>query len=285
MTTREDLDRKRLADRKTALLGLAADSNSEKHGSCLSSEEMGELLDHCCSPEQRHHFLTHLSTCDTCYREWLDLQACRETRAVPGKPLLFRRKVLPIAGSLLAAAASVVFYLNIDKGTVPDQVSTPTSPEADGMRGKSIQRADDALFEEPLTGLEYPVPLEVGAQDVDSVRVKREHVQEKKGVTAGSNGVESFSSVARPEAEQPPSPATAVDPASQWLQQVTEKCAGGGSEPEWRMLARAGRRLPAAEHFRHVLAVVDHVERIADGGNREIECRAIMNLLEERHGN
>ena len=152
------------------------------------------------------------------------------------------------------------------------------------VREKSLQRTDEALFEEALKGRKPSPPLEIGSQKSDPMLLERELTHEKKGVTAESNGVKSSSS-AKPEAERAASPAMAVEPVKQWLEQVTEKCSSGGSEPGWSMLVQTGKRLPATERYPHVGDVVDHVERLAEGGHRETECRAIMKIIKERHGN
>jgi hypothetical protein len=123
------LHRKKQSERWTALLGLAADQ-PEYAGVCLTSEEMAELLDDKCSLERKERYLRHVAACNDCYREWLTLHDTldaipdnkREPRGFqilkPGKMVFF--------GTLLAAAASVVVFLNINyKFTEKDSPSVP----------------------------------------------------------------------------------------------------------------------------------------------------------------
>jgi hypothetical protein len=123
------LDRKKQSQRRTALLGLAADK-PEYAGVCLTSEEMAELLDDKCALERKERYLRHVAACNDCYREWLTLHDVldaipdnkREPRGFqilkPGKMVFF--------GTLLAAAASVVVFLNINyKVTEKDSPPAP----------------------------------------------------------------------------------------------------------------------------------------------------------------
>jgi Putative zinc-finger len=283
----EELKRKQAADRRAALLGLAADRNSEQQGHCLTSREMSELLDDNCSPEQRHQFLVHLSSCDPCYCEWLELQQLLEENAAQGKPLLFRRKVLTVTGSLLAVAASVIFYLNIDNGPGPYGPPLQSLPEADSVMEESLERASEPLQQKAVKKRELPAPMEMGKQEPDAVRAQldAEQMVEKKEMTAGSNAVQSFSKVSSQAEEARPAPAARVaDPVHQWLQLVTEKCSRHQSDQEWSLLALQGKSLPVTDRFPGLPAIVEHVARLARGEKNEIECGAIKRIIEESYG-
>ncbi len=115
MATIHKLDRKKQADRRTALLGLAADQPAVA-GDCPTSVEMAELLEDMVPPEKKERLFQHIAVCESCYREWLTLREVLDKRPegkkrpqiftffTPGKALF---------GTLLAAAASVVVFLNI----------------------------------------------------------------------------------------------------------------------------------------------------------------------------
>ncbi len=284
----EELNKKQAADRRTALLGLAADRNAERQGDCLTSQEMSELLEDNCSAEQRQRFLLHLASCDSCYREWLELQQLLEEKAFHSKPLLFRRKVFTVTGSLLAAAASVIFYLNINNSPGPFEPSVLSSPAADTVVEESLKRATEPAQPKVLKKRALPAPLErekaesaAGQLQLESVVVK-----EKKGVTVKDDAVQSFSRTSsQMDGARFATSARAPDSAHQWLRRVAEKCSELHSGQEWSMLAQQGRMLPLTSQFPQLAAIIDHVENLASGGGHEIECAAIKRILKENHDN
>jgi hypothetical protein len=136
------LNRKKQSERRTALLGLVADQ-PEHAGVCLTSEEMAELLEDKCSLERKEQYFRHIAACKDCYREWLTLHdildAIPENKRESGSRIFQILKPGKIAffGTLLAAAASVVVFLNInykvtEKDTPPVPIASmrqePPSP-------------------------------------------------------------------------------------------------------------------------------------------------------------
>ena len=276
------LNKKQAADRRTALLGLAADRNAEQPGNCLTSRDMSELLEETCSAEQRQRFLLHLSSCDACYREWLELQQLLEVKAARTKPYLLRRKVLTVTGSLLAAAASVIFYLNLNQSGPYGPPVLP-SPATDSVMEESSDRAKEPVRHKAVKKRALPAALEMEKSEAGNGRGQAEssvQVREKKAVTAKDDAVQSFS-VTSSQTDG----ARLAAPVQQWLQRVAEKCSGLHSGQEWSMLAQQGRALPAADQFPQLPAIVDHVERLAGEGEYEIECAVIRRLLKENHDN
>ncbi len=112
------IDKQRQADRRTALLALHA-GKEEDGSACLSDEQLACLADGNCSGKEREVFLQHLAGCLSCYHHWVELCELVAGKEAAGGE---KRKILPMvrpgymawAGTLLAAAASVVLYLNID---------------------------------------------------------------------------------------------------------------------------------------------------------------------------
>jgi hypothetical protein len=280
----EELSRKQAADRRAALLGLAADRSAGQQGDCLTSREMSELLEEHCSTEQRRRFLVHLSSCDPCYREWLELQQLLEAKAAPLTPLFFRRKALTVTGSLLAAAASVIFYLNIDNSPGPHGPPVLSSPEADTAMEESLERASEPFRQKAEKGRELPAPLVMERQESESVQVQSEPVRisEKKGVKAKDDAVQSFSAVSNQAGGVlPGAPAMVPDPVQQWLQLVKEKCSGLHSGQDWSLLAGQGRMLQVTDPFPQLPAILGHVERLANNGDHGIECAAIKKIIKD----
>ena len=104
-------------NRRAALLGLAASTPGGEKTDCLNSEQMADLVAGNCAAKEQQRFFEHLAGCERCYGQWLELheiEAGEQKR--PKKNVTFRPfkiKNLAWAGSALAAAASVVLYLNI----------------------------------------------------------------------------------------------------------------------------------------------------------------------------
>ena len=113
------------ADRRTALLGLALSGTSEPAGPCLSDQEMAALVDNTCSGKEREYYFQHLANCDSCYRHWLELSKIvandNKMQDENSRPRIIRPQFFAWTGSLLAAAASVVIFLQIT-GKAPTPV-------------------------------------------------------------------------------------------------------------------------------------------------------------------
>ena len=120
------------ADRRTALLGLALSGTSEPAGPCLSDQEMAALVDNTCSGKEREYCFQHLANCDSCYRHWLELSKIvandNKMQDENSRPRIIRPQFFAWTGSLLAAAASVVIFLQIT-GKAPTPVVPRQSME------------------------------------------------------------------------------------------------------------------------------------------------------------
>ncbi len=147
------MKRKR-TDQRTALLALAADKQSSV-GACLSPEEMAIFIDKTCSPKKFESYRQHLGTCETCYREWLTVsQLTLKTSPALKKHGLFsffnKPKSLAIAGSTLAAAASIAVFLNIHQSVLDvsqPSIQAPSEQIIEELRETEIQ--DEPLFSAP----------------------------------------------------------------------------------------------------------------------------------------
>lgn len=119
------IEQKQKADRRTAMLALAATSEDAKKTSCLTADEMASLIDSQCSPDDQERFYNHLAHCEICYRQWVELSDLTATDTIEKSrkaiQTLFQPRNLAWAGSALAAAASVVLFLNIT-GETPSPV-------------------------------------------------------------------------------------------------------------------------------------------------------------------
>ena len=267
MANKDELKRKREADQRAALLGLAADRKTEKPGSCLSSQEMAELLDGKCEAEQLQSFLAHLSSCDSCYREWLelDLELSRNKSALH-TPLLFQRKFLTVSGSLLAAAASVVFYLNLDQAPGPQKVSAPAPLQLEMMQSPDAARS--------------PVRQKRMEKVVPSAPLKKARPQATLEMRSESVQI-SEDSAAMPSMAV--SGNIAQDSVQQWLNQVEEKCSEPAEEGvAWKVLARQGGKLVLAVESPKLRLIVEQLDHLAQGQEQERACAEIQRILRER---
>jgi len=266
MANKDELKRKREADQRAALLGLAADRKTEKPGSCLSSQEMAELLDGKCETVQQQSFLAHLASCDSCYREWLELdQELSHDQSVLQKPLLFQRKFLTVSGSLLAAAASVVFYLNLDQAPGPQKVPAPAplqlemEQSTDAARSPARQkRMKEVVPSAPLKKAR-PQALEMKSE---SVQISEDSAAMPSMAVSGN---------------------IAQDPVQQWLEQVEKRCSGPVSEGvAWTVLARQGGKLVLAVGSPELQRIVEQLDHLVQGQEQERACAEIKRILRER---
>ncbi len=144
MAKRYSIPRPNDADRRTALLGLALAGRSGAAGSCLSDEEMAALVDGICSEKEREQYFQHLANCDVCYQDWLELSEImgndKKKRDKNSHHKVFRPQFFALAGSFLAAAASVVIFLQIT-GKAPSPVAPHQSMET-MTRNKSFPSRD-----------------------------------------------------------------------------------------------------------------------------------------------
>jgi len=266
MAKQDELKLKREADRRTALLGLAADINSEKQRECLTSTEMSNLLDGRCSDSQRQSFVAHLSSCDTCYREWLELeQELSEDTTHYKKLLFFQRKYLTVTGSLLAAAASIVFYLNLDQSPGLQEATIEPIPQLESAQ--SLDAQESPVLQKKVEKIAPPVSVK--KTERMRVEIQSDSVKENK--------MDAFSArMAAPVAVAP-------DPVQLWLERVQRSC----SEPEgghekWSVLFMQGRELPSAKEYPHLLNVVRLAGTLTQGQDQEPVCKEIMKIIQEK---
>lgn len=268
MAKKDELKLKRDADRRTALLGLVADRNSEKQGECLTSTEMSDLLDGRCSENQRQSFFVHLSSCDACYREWLELQQELSGDTTHHKKFLFfRQKSLTVIGSLLATAASVVFYLNLNQSPRPQKPVNQPLPQLETTLSRDVK--GNPVRQKTVEKIAPPV-------SVKKTKLKRVEIQAD---SIKKNKMDTFS--ARMAA--PATVAVAPDPVQLWLDSVKKSCSepGGGLE-KWNLLFMRGRELLSTESFSQLQNIVVQVRKLAGGEDQEPVCVEIMKMIQEK---
>ena len=146
MATIHKLDQRKQADHRTALLGLAADQPPSA-GVCLLPEEMAELVEDICPAEKKKQLFRHIAVCETCYWEWLTLQMVFDKRIKSKKKSrlfkFFEPGNMALFGTLLAAAASVVVFLNIN---LPSTEKTSLIVPIESMRQEPSSVREEEKF-------------------------------------------------------------------------------------------------------------------------------------------
>lgn len=156
-----DLERKRTAERRLALLVLAGEQ-PQPEGDCLTPEEMAALVEGTLPPAQAEADLAHLAHCEHCYALWRELDhEWQEQVEKSGRGALLRLigrpRFLTAVGSLLAAAASIAVFLNIT--TEVDRHSLTRLPDASVQEQTVPAPAAEPAPELPAgKGLPPPAP-------------------------------------------------------------------------------------------------------------------------------
>ncbi len=147
MAKKYSLHQQRETDRRVALLGLAVAEKNKDTTPCLSDEELASLVNGMISTTERQEYLNHLACCQACYQHWLELSTIVLLKEKErGKTTLFLRpQFFAWTGSFLAAAASVVLFLNISRETTPPVVQQ--SIQANVER-KSMSTVDQNHFDQ-----------------------------------------------------------------------------------------------------------------------------------------
>ncbi len=132
-TTTPEIKDKRRADTALALLALAG-RQPDSTGKCLTDEQLAAFVEGKISSEQSALYTEHLAGCNACYTSWLLLHATQQKEQAR-KPVarlarfMGRPQALTTAGSLLAAAACVIVFLNINENIDHSELITPPQPQ------------------------------------------------------------------------------------------------------------------------------------------------------------
>ena len=165
-----DLDKKRAAERRLALLTLTGEQ-PKPSGPCLDAEQLACLVEGRLAAENVEACLVHLADCEQCYETWRQLDQEWQQRAKdnrPGKLLKWfnRPRLLATTGSFLAIAASITVFLNITMQT--DRESLLRLPAQPAQEQKQIAPFSEAKIEQPLsleqTALPSPAPQQLEKQ-------------------------------------------------------------------------------------------------------------------------
>lgn len=274
MANRDELRHKREADSRVAQLGLATDLQDSPKGSCLSSKEMAELLDGKCDTDQQQLHLAHLSSCETCYKEWLDLQQELSSGNVEKKKaLIFQRRFLAVSGSLMAVAASVVFFLNLNISPGPGD--SPVLMTTQSERKRSPKKLELPM-QKATTNITEPTTVKQLKPQFDKVHMEAIEDNEEFATPSGQSRFRAMKMAA---------PTIVLDSAQEWVQQVLKKCAVGGSDPTgWEDLVHQGKELsPQNNMLPQVEIILEKLNQLLVGDARETVCTEIKGIVSENN--
>ena len=172
MAEQRDFDKTRAAQRRLALLVLSSDQPAPATP-CPEPAELAALVEGRLEPAREEACLAHLAGCDRCCALWLQLDRHRQEQAATGARgrllrLVGRPRALTVAGSLLAAAASVALVLTLTLQA--DRTTLTRLPEKTAeVQSRATPGTDSAV---PAESGENPVAA--GSTQPRSRAAKRE---------------------------------------------------------------------------------------------------------------
>lgn len=322
MTTVPDNDHKKRSDKATALLTLAAEKG-EVPGSCLSDEELTLLVEGRSGHREIAELWAHLGNCDKCYEVWLSLRSGMKAEAPRGRLYrLPRVRTFGYIGTALAAAASIVVYLNVvkmdklaeqevapptihlqdKKSASPQPVPLPAREEKDEQAGMAEQAPDVLSVVPPAapaavdgTGKGRVEPV---SQPPGQSREKPQEARQKAASVPlpverkAAKGV--VGDAALPLAESAVAPAAAPPPedVGGWLEELRSACLSGRQEAQfWNEMTVRGERLqarqvggPAGRAEGKLVNVLALVQGMSEPDTVKEQCRLILAELAKEGG-
>ena len=185
MAEQRDFDKTRAAQRRLALLVLSSDQPAPATP-CPEPTELAALVEGRLEPARVEVCLAHLAGCDQCAALWLRLDRHRQEQANSGRRgrllrLVGRPRALTVAGSLLAAAASVALVLTLtlqaDRTTLTRLPDKPAGELSRATSGTDSAVPPPAASEQQGYGrerLETASPHAAGSTQPRSLEAKRE---------------------------------------------------------------------------------------------------------------
>ena len=302
------------ANRRAALLGLAASTPGGEKSDCLNSEQMADLVSGNCAAKQQQRFLEHLAGCERCYREWAELHAIDEQgqeglkKNACSRP--FKLNKIAWAGSALAAAASVVLYLNIVRDARQLRYKTQVQKESriestDVLQMNEVPgenkagRADVPQVEKTMVAPASP-ERKRNRQAVRSKKIERQADAAGGMGLSGSAEQNVMMMEAAPVLEErggqmqrAPEPAKSPLTLELWFAGVRQGCLRKEQDVAfWQRQSITGHQFMQAEiekgagaakkgQGQKLAEILDLVDRLTDGEPAENPCGQIQQILRE----
>ncbi len=287
-------------------MGLALSGTNDPAGPCLSDQEMAALVDNTCSEKEREHYFQHLANCDSCYRHWLELSEIvandKKMQDENSRPKIIRPQFFAWTGSLLAAAASVVIFLQITgkaptpvvprqsmetitgnkRGPARDQraESTAVKSMAKKSMAKSVKAYGDKGLDMAANEITSPAAVapappvkKMAALDATSYGQPQATIKNKQQTLAGSRR----GTLCR----LPTAAGEKGSPGRLWLDRVQQGCRHNETSSQfWQQQYRTGKQLAMLEDpvekqlIRELLPLVEKLQ--GKGNDAQAVCEEIL---------
>ena len=283
MAARKENDQQGEKDRRAALLALA--SQEERSDTpCLDDGQMALLVSGECDDEERHRWQRHLTGCETCLRRWILLSGLEERPLVLASGSRNRWRLMGWAGSLLAAAASVVVFMQLTTNGLRQPLSSsPVPVDSAGTERKTVTaassenrgpqtKADKSVRPAPEPAL---APPPARRKMMEAARVPRQ-----AGRPAPVRPEEAAMEMAAAD--------TAMAPASPsprllaWQKALEQGCrTRPGDRGFWQLRLEEGRSLAGRGEAEPVLAdLLEQVQGLAAGtADSPLLCQQLLNRI------
>ena len=306
------IEQKQKADRQTALLALATTNKDAEQTDCLTADEMACLVDNQCSPDDQEQFYLHLTHCEICYHQWVELSELASTDTIKksrkGIHTLFQPRNLAWAGSALAAAASIVLFLNIT-GETPTPVlhkplqtgverswvpppGVPKDLEQADSKAKTTEQKIDSIHDvvQPEMETQTSTPSSVSVEEKitpEEMSTKKQKlnfsVLKEEAQVMGTSGGKAVDGLPRKSIYQ------GQVQASEWIERIHQGClAQEKNIPFWEKQYQEGKKLirfESAEEKKLVNDLLPLIEQLQQSPDGNIFiCKRILKRLETNTG-
>jgi hypothetical protein len=243
------IDKKTAAQKRTALLALAAD-RGEKTGECLTPEAMAAFLDGTCSREEKDLALKHISLCQRCYGEWmvlaeLQLESGRTRRTRESRPYFLRPANLAAFAAVMAAVVSIGIFLDINPFSY--RIDSEPAPPVATMQEESarLPAARDRTADQ-----EAAPPAPARSKEQQLAPPRKSPVSENRTITPATPGQDAASQPSARLKSTAPAPAASRPAAAPPLPAKAERKAETAAPEEMREQAGIQRQISPALPFR-----------------------------------
>ena len=322
MAEQKAFDKTRAARRRLALLALSGDQPAPATP-CPEPTELAALVEGRLEPAREEACLAHLAGCDRCCALWLQLDRHRQEQAATGARgrllrLVGRPRVLRVAGSLLAAAASLALVLTLtlqaDRTTLTRLPEKTAEVQSRATSGTDSAVPPPAASEQQGYGrerLETASPHAAGSTQPRSRAAKREDAvvhnkiapaepaspaaEAQPAATGGqdleSSGQKAASLPGAAADEQAPQPSGQFQPArrakapltvSGWQDRIRAGCTGQADAAFFAGVRDQGRTLltnPAGLNEPERHRIERILALLAQPQPADDHCRAMLDLL------
>jgi hypothetical protein len=271
----------------------------------LSDDDLACLVDGKCTDEEKQQYFDHLASCTSCYDIWLHLfEAVRAETCSIKRAERFRfpgPKQLAWAGSFLAAAASIVLFINISRQVPAPMLHKPMKEQFEQENEQVPQVKDDiggALPQPAVVPLDQEDKMdafELEMRSIDAAPAVPVPVQENR---AYKSTVPPLKAKKRIPVEMVPTAPPAADTVRmkafgsasqqlvQWLDTIEQACVSANRDPRfWSVQYERGRALTgdAPDQGKQVAALLPLVAQLKQADNSQPVCRRILELVQSSH--